>query len=329
LLFLSLSFFSVFQHLLAKFQLPQILEKPRNMAEDAPNIKAMQISLPPNEILINVVHALNGRVDNLTSEINVHTTCNKAISHVQSLLENHDQPLRLNHIRSRRQKQKLKKLAQSANDPNQPSGPLTIRHAIPASQLPNPKRATLEQRIFLKENFSKERAMNKPFVMTKASLEDQKLATIPGEIKLSAIDGGETDPTVEIRNDNCLWDTGAQYCSISADLVTRIDPSFLDLDVHEQYRMHSNVGVQVDAVFSLSNTTFEISTIFLVLPPSDIPNKRTGIILGQHGFIDRMMVETIPRLILLKREEQIEETIWGEIRIKAMLNLDEELQEFS
>lgn len=105
--------------------------------------------------------------------------------------------------------------------------------------------------------------MNKPFIMTYASLEDQRLATISGEIKLSAIDGEETDPTVEIRNDNCLWDTGAQYCIyiyiISADLVTRIDPLFLDLEVHQQCRMHSNVGVQVDAVFSLSNTTFEIS----------------------------------------------------------------------
>lgn len=299
------------------------------MAEKSTNSKAIQIFLPPNEILINVVQALNGRVDDLTSEINVHTTCNKAISHVQALLENNDRPLNLTHIRTRRQKQKLKELAQSMQDQNQFSGPLTIRNAIPASQLPSPKRATLEERRILKENFLREGPTHKPFMMIKAGLEDRKLATIPGDIKLSAIDGDQFDPTVEIRNDNCLWDTGAQFCSISADLVTSSDPSFLDLDVHEQYRTQSNIGVQVDAVFSLSNKTFEISTIFLVLPPTDIPNKRTGIILGQHGFIDRMVVEMIPRAILLKRKEQIEETTWGEIRIKAMLNLDEELQEFN
>ena len=298
------------------------------MAEDAPNTKALQISLPPNEILINVVHALNGRVDDLTRDIDVHTTCNDAISHVQSLIANHDRPLRLRKIRSRRQRERLRELAQSANNPNHPSGPLSIRNAVPASQLPSPKRATVEERKILKENFPKEAATNKPFITTHAFLEDHKLATISGEITLSAIDGEETDPSVEIRNDNCLWDTGAQYCSISADLVTRIDPSFLDLEAHEPYRMHSNVGVQVDAVFSLSNKTFEISTIFLVLPTSAIPNKRSGIILGQHGFMDRMVVETIPRSILLKRGEQIEETIWGEIRIKAMLDLFEELQEF-
>ena len=67
--------------------------------------------------------------------------------------------------------------------------------------------------------------------------------TIPGEITLSAIDGEETDPSVQISNDNCLWDTGAHYCSISADLVTMIDPTFLELEVHENYRMQSNIGV--------------------------------------------------------------------------------------
>ena len=181
----------------------------------------------------------------------------------------------------------------------------------------------------MKEKFTKEAALKQQYKMIHASLDDQKLATIPGQITLSAIDGGVTDPSVQISNENCLWDTGAQYCSISADLIKMINPTFLGLENHESYRMQSNFGVQVDAVFSLSNKILEISTIFLVLPPSDIPNGRTGIILGQHGFLDRMMVETIPRSILLKRGQEIEETVWGEIRIKPMLNLFEELQEFS
>ena len=65
-----------------------------------------------------------------------------------------------------------------------------------------------------------------------------------------------------------------------------------------------------NAVLSLSNNTFEISTAFLVLPSADIPNKRSGIILGQqHGFTNRIMVETIPKLILLKCGKEIEETV--------------------
>lgn len=308
--------------------LPQNLENSLNMAEAA-NTKAIQISLPPDEVLINVAHALNGHVKDLTREIDLHTTCNQAISHVQNLLENHDRPLSLHHIRTPREKLKLKELARSVHDPNQPLGPLNIQNAIPASELPKPKRATLEERKILKENFLKSPAMNKPFIMTDASLEDQKLATIAGEVRLSAIDGKDNDPAVEIRNNNCVWDTGAQYCSISADLVTRIDPSFLDLEVHEQYRMDSHVGVQVDAVFRMSNKSFEISTVFLVLPSSHIPNNRTRIILGQHGFMDRMMVETVPRSILLKLGEHLPETTWGKIRIKAVLNLFDELEEFN
>ena len=299
------------------------------MAQDTASTQALQISLPPNEILINVVHALNGRVGHLTSKIDLNTTCIKAIDHVKSVLETHDRPLTLHRVRTWRERQKLRELAQSGSDPNQMTGPLRIRNAIPASQLPSPRRSTAEERNIMKANFPKEAALKEPYIMTHAFPEDKKLATIPGEIMLSAIDGVETDPSVRIRNDNCLWDTGAHYCCISAELVTAIDPTFLGLEAHENYRMQSRLWVQVDAVFSFSNKMFEISTIFLVLPSSAIPDRRTGIILGQHGFMDRMMVETIPRSILLKREEEIEETVWGEIRIKAMLNLFEELQEYS
>ena len=76
----------------------------------------------------------------------------------------------------------------------------------------------------------------------------------------------------------------------------------------------------MDATLSLSNRTFEISTIFLVVPSSDIPNKRSGVILGQHGFMNQIMVETIPRSILVKRVEEVGETVWGDIRIKAALD---------
>lgn len=46
--------------------------------------------------------------------------------------------------------------------------------------------------------------MNKLFIMTHVSLEDQKLAIIFGELTLSAIDEEETDSMMKIRNGNCL-----------------------------------------------------------------------------------------------------------------------------
>ena len=45
--------------------------------------------------------------------------------------------------------------------------------------------------------------------------------------------------------------------------------------------------------------------------------------------MDRMTVETILRSILLKRKEQTEETVWGEIRIEAVLDLYGEVEEFN
>ena len=40
--------------------------------------------------------------------------------------------------------------------------------------------------------------------------------------------------------DNCLWDTGAHLCSITADLVTMLDQTFLELEVHEKHRRASD-----------------------------------------------------------------------------------------
>lgn len=133
---------------------------------------------------------------------------------------------------------------------------------------------------------------------------------------------------VEIKNDHCLWDSGAQYCTISADLVEDIDPLFLGLEIHDGYRNPKDINVQVDASFGMSNSTFQLSTIFLVVSKDTIPNQRSGIILGQYGFMDRMMVHCIPRSILVKRGEADEDTIWGEIHVNAILDLDENLKEY-
>ena len=65
----------------------------------------------------------------------------------------------------------------------------------------------------MKGNFKKETTTQQPYLLTHASVEAQKLATVAGNIRLSAIDRDVIDPSVEVSNDNCLWDTGAQYCS--------------------------------------------------------------------------------------------------------------------
>ncbi|KAL6713805.1 hypothetical protein ACLMJK_008297 [Lecanora helva] len=79
------------------------------MAFHTPQDKALQIALAPNHILINVVQALNGNVNHFTRDVDVHATTNKAIDHVQNLLEHHDRPLILAPVRTRREKEKFER----------------------------------------------------------------------------------------------------------------------------------------------------------------------------------------------------------------------------
>ena len=142
------------------------------MAAHTPNTKASKISSDSNEIPIS------GHVTHSTSELDVHTTCNnKAIDDdVNSLPENNDRELRLHHVRTRREKEKIKELVElESNREDQPSGLLRIQNAIPASQLPSPRRATTEEKEILKKNFWEEIATMQPRLITDASLEDQKL----------------------------------------------------------------------------------------------------------------------------------------------------------
>lgn len=218
---------------------------------------------------------------------------------------------------------------QPAENLTHPPAPLGIQDALAVGELPCSKTATPEELETPKEKLAKEADTNKAPDLTKPSFESQRSITIPGEIMLSALDAAAGDPNVKIRSDNCIWDTSAQFCSVSADLVTNLDPTFLESGIHDPYRVHSGVAVHVDAVLNMSNTTFGISTIFLVLPKENMPNKRTGIVLGQYRFMNRIVVEMVPRSILLKRKEKTDETKWGEIRIKAVLGLDDDLQECS
>ena len=73
-----------------------------------------KISLAPNDILINVVHALNGYVSHLTSELDVRMTCSKSIDHVEYILGMHDRELTLHQVQNGCEKGKVKELAESS-----------------------------------------------------------------------------------------------------------------------------------------------------------------------------------------------------------------------
>ena len=287
---------------------------------------AVTITLKPNEILLQVIQSIKGRVDSLERPIDIETTCTKALQHVVDSLENKYNPdIWMTPTRTRAERDAVRNLAKTTNED---LGPLKVRNCIPAAQLPPPQAISQKGKMVLKENFRNELSLRKPFHHTVATIEDAKLPNLSARIALTAIDSDNNtdDPRITIQTDHCLFDTGAQYCSVSDDLV---DPAFLNLKVHDNYRFHNNLGIQADSVFSLSNSTFKITGIFFILPLSSIPNRRSGVILGQHTFIDKLMVELIPRSILIKRGEHVGPRIWGDMNIKAMVNIFDELEEFT
>ncbi|KAL6716588.1 hypothetical protein ACLMJK_006155 [Lecanora helva] len=289
------------------------------MADQAATTRSPKISLPPNEILINIASVLNTDNDlgDMTIEIDNFTTCRQALSIVQSAIAEHDRP---------RQWQRVRKLAIECKEAieigNMHTRGLNIRNAVPTIELPEPRRATLEERERLSKSFVKEGMVKEPYHTVIPAQKEQNLPTIAGKLRLFPIDWS-TDPAVEINEDHCLWDTGAQFCSTTSDLVSQLNPKSLDLESHTEYRIHHDtVAVQADGYFSFSNASIDISTIFLVVPVECIPNRRSGVILGQHSFLDRMMVESVPRAIVMKRGEEVEEGVWGGICVKGYLDLD-------
>lgn len=163
---------------------------------------------------------------------------------------NHNRPCFFVRSKNRQVRQALKNLALK----EEALGPavhdaLKVRNTLPDDQIAKSKIATKNQKKVLKESFSTNDLNQSPFVMAKAKNDDGKLADYSSSL--------------------CLWDTGEQMSSISMGLLP---PDFLELDIHDAYRIKNRVGVQVDAIFSFTNSSFSISTIFAVLPLAAILN---------------------------------------------------------
>lgn len=85
--------------------------------------------------------------------------------------------------------------------------------------------------------------------------------------------------------------------------------------------------MQAAGSFRFSNTTLAIGTLFEIRPLENIPNRRSGIILGQLGLIDRMHYESIPKSILEWRGEIVGENEWGDLDLKTYLDDDGQMIE--
>lgn len=200
--------------------------------------------------------------------------------------------------------------------------PSPIRTKIDLSNFPEPRKPSAALLAILKKN-AKTVSVADPYVTNnvRAVLEDGHLPSIAGRLQLSALDGLEDHPQEMIESSMCLWDS-ASYCSlISEDLLSSTFREFLNHPVHDPYRRSGSRNIlQVNAWFRFSNHAAEISTIFTVLPISHIPNRRSGIILGQQAFMAMMVVRCIPRYILIAKGEQVADNEWGDIEVEEYID---------
>lgn len=282
-----------------------------------------QIALHPSHVLRQLAASMNGHSE-LPLVILPHSTkWGSAISAMQtSIFGKENELLLLNKPVSKEAKQRLRHIAlQFAHGPSNQNIPFRIRTNINLSNLPEPRKPSAAVISRLKENAKKVSNADPYVINVRAIVEDGHLPSIAGRLKISALDGSDEDPQDNVESSICLWDTGSHCSSISEDLLSPSFREFLNHSVHNPYRRSGSRNiVQVDALFGFSNHAVEISTIFLVLPLSHIPNRRSGIILGQQAFMEMMVVRCVPRYILIAKGEQVAENEWGDIAVEEYVD---------
>ena len=139
----------------------------------------------------------------------------------------------------------------------------------------------------------------------RAGLTEGNLATVSGTLVLEIIDAAQGDESTKCKlvMEDMLWDTGSHGCTITADLLPERFANQLADPKNDPYRGNSGTIVQVQGYLALSNKQFLFRSIFTVVPPSMVPNRRSGVILGQRCLMDHMDFRQVPRAILEGRGE--------------------------
>jgi len=114
---------------------------------------------------------------------------------------------------------------------------------------------------------------------------------------------------------------------ITEDLLPPVFRAYLTGPEHDPYRSEDGTKVHVEANIRFSNKDAQLYFPATVIPRSSAPNSFSGVLLGQHGLINRLRYEAIPRLILdkLGLSVGLEDSVWGELRLISAMGHDDEL----
>ena len=190
---------------------------------------------------------------------------------------------------------------------------------------PSPERRALLKKKFLDEN----EHPSQPYVLQTSPLRtEHTLAAIIGNATLSAVDWEPGMPECQLSQIEMLWDTGAQTTIITKDILDEQFQAHLSDPVHRAYRNQDGTRVQISFALEFTNSVLVLDHIAWVVDKEFVPNRRSGIILGQKGFIDSLQLRVIPRSILEAQGQAIDEKFWGDLILESFVDVDGSLKEF-
>jgi hypothetical protein len=254
------------------------------------------------------------------------STWTNALAVASKALEDEDQTTLVFPERSKERREAIKRLALSEKPRSSTNIPLEssasigrrIRTPFPKDRTPPPARQEAKEWIRKMAREVVAQGYRQPYTLDiRATLTERYLATVSGTLDLQMIDAEDDDefPDCKLVLEDMLWDTGSHICTITADILPERFANRLSDPKNDPYRNHSTTTVQVQGYLALSNCEFYFETIVRVVPPSMVPNGRSGVILGQRGFMDRLDVRQVPRVILEARGQELKEDEWGDIKI--------------
>ena len=205
---------------------------------------------------------------------------------------------------------------------------LRLRNATAVADLPEPQSASQRTRERLKSSaMSGNTGLQSSgrYLLTQSPTKERTLVGVGGVLRLSAIEHPLNGREEVLRCEDCLWDTASYACVITENVLSTGFRDYLKEHVHDQYRSFNSVTVQVQGCFAFSGADVQIETVFQVVPATDMPNSRAGVVLGQKAFMDCLAYRSVPRAVLLARGEEVDENVWGDIVVEGVL--DEEGEE--
>ncbi|KAI9827981.1 MAG: hypothetical protein M1819_006824 [Sarea resinae] len=293
--------------------------------------QADTVTVFPSDVLLNVGQTLSGREVTTVTLPRV-TTCKDAIDIATAGIANLDATVMIMKPLSRREKEALRMEALREVEPSDSQTRFSHIRISPNTKVNTdftPSPAPINTKERLRENAKSWEPVNKdPYItQVRATAEEKRLAAVSGILRLNGCDSEHHDPIGDVVCHNMLWDTGAHSCTITEDLLDDEFRAYLRSPQHEPYRNNKRTLVQVDGLLAYSNTDLEFSCIFEVVSTDLVPNRRSGVILGQRTFLDSLVYKSIPRNILIAKGQTVGEEIWGDLIFEEFVTLFQEIQQ--